>query len=160
MKPNTLTTQPIGRNLAAAAAEALGGAPARPPVPRAPNRESSDQRLAREAFKAANTVAAPILIGHPTFDPVPDALGLRREKVAIVRLRLSLLAQHILDENAALQPLISELDPEAAEVLTSELFSTAIARSFLASLSQTVTALASPSETMSAEEADAMQYPL
>ena len=145
MNPHAISHQTIGPATPAAAAAALGGVPTRPPAPVAPDRESIAQADARQAFKDANTETpppAPVLIGHPTFDPAPDALGLRREKVSIVRLRLAALARQILAENAALQPLISELDAEAEAVLTGELFNPAIARSVLASLSQTVMALA------------------
>lgn len=121
--------------------------------PVAPYREDPALAAQREAFRESQLsqpVACPVLLGHPTFDPAPDALAARREKVGVIRARLNSLALLILAENAALQPLISELDAEAEAVLTGELFNPAIARSFLGSLSQTVQALSATADKKSA----------
>lgn len=154
MNPSRPQPQKITPALATAAAEALGGLPTRPPaVPTQPVAmvpESPELAARREAFTNFQRGSQPqphavenLAIGHPTFDAPADEVMIRRNQVAAIRSRLGNLARTILAENAELQPLISALDSEV--VKTAEAFDAAVARDFLAKLSQTVQALSAPS---------------
>lgn len=155
MKPQRLTTQKISPALAAAAAEALGGPPARPPLPTAPVSRPVNpaHAAAKEAFTKASTVPeSAATIGNPTFDAIPPELVQRRAKVATVRGRLSGLASLIRSEHAELGAIIADLADDAGELKRGELFDCDVAATFLADLKAVVDGLAPKA---SAEKPDA-----
>lgn len=148
-------TQAVSRRTpsAAAVAEALGGAAARPPAlptqkvaPAVEDPALAQLRAERQAQFAADQAATPAapITGIPTFDPIPDAIQARRAKVAALRNRLGDIITYVRTANAELQPVISDLEDDAEAIKAGELFDPAEARSFLAALTHCIPTAAAP----------------
>jgi hypothetical protein len=156
-----LQPQKISRSLVEAAADALGGLPARPPLPgevRAlanPEMDAKRQAFATAAA-AADAAAAPDPIvntgrlvqqaigrtvieetpaptlGHPIFD-TPPALSDRAAKVAEARNGLAELTRTILAAGDTLLPALAELE-KVSGVTTAEKFDPKVATKYLTDL--------------------------
>jgi hypothetical protein len=154
----SLETQPIQQVLETAAAEAFGGAAARPP-----QALLEGDVAGREAFEARHTAAqaaaqaaadapaptpapGPAPLGNSTFDPAPSELLARRAKVGIMRDRLGNLARLIQSEELALAPLLSDLADDQKIIRESEAFDCLAAQSFLTALGALVSGLATPAK--------------
>lgn len=149
-------------DLEAAAAEALGGEPTKPPVfPTQPIGRAEPDTIpqgnapARVLFtRAVETAAAAPAFGNPTLDGMPPELVMRRSKVGTVRRSLADLARRVKDDQAALTPMLDDLADDAEALQAAEMFEVAVARKFLADLSAVVDALATekPAETAAPAE--------
>lgn len=146
-----MQTQPISKVVQAAAVEALGGVPARPPQMQplplggdAAAREAFQARHEAEQAAAAVPVFAPL--GNTTFDPTPAELLARRAKVSLVRERLGNLARLIVAEEAGLGPILADLTDDAKVIKESEAFDTDAAKSFLTALGAVVAGLSAPAK--------------
>jgi hypothetical protein len=147
-----MKTRPISSPSKSEVADALGGPATRPPqgptIVRAP-KPADPLAAAREAFKSAHTTTAPAaepapVIGNPTFDPVPETLQARRDKVAAVRQRVGSLILTIHREVESVGVDLADLEDDAAELKAAEAFDPAEVRTFLGSLINEIDALAHP----------------
>lgn len=158
-------------SIIAAATEALGGEPVRPPaMPTQPVKAAGAAAVpdarpdagvvtagaeARAAFQpqAIGTPAAAVpAFGNTTFDGPPPELAERRSKTEVTRRRLANLAALITAEQSALGSLLDDLADDAAELKSAEHFDVGTARKFLTDLAAVVAALSAPAATAAKEK--------
>lgn len=124
----SLPTIPITRS-ESAAAEALGGLPARPP---AFVETTVPVTAAQAAFTAREAgPVAPEPIGNSTFDSAPVELLARREKIQSVRKSLGDLVRAMTQTVSTANPLLAILKSDSKALLSSEGFDVAEAQKFL-----------------------------
>lgn len=133
-------TQGISPALEAAAAEALGGPPTRPPVMLAPMPEAPGLAALRQNFTDSQLPpAAPPPLGHALFD-APAHSADRAARVATVRSGLADLVRAVLTAEADLTPILAELTKDGT-VKMAEKFDPRLATKLLTDLKQVVDAL-------------------
>jgi inactivated superfamily I helicase len=137
-------TQGISPALEAAATQALGGVPTRPPLMMAampaPIPEAPGLAALRQAFTDSQLPpTAPAPLGHSLFD-APATSADRAAKVATVRSGLAELARAILSAEAALTPIIEELTKDGT-VKLAEKFQPRLAAKLLTDLKGVITEL-------------------
>jgi hypothetical protein len=137
-----MITQAItNRDLEAAAAEALGGIPARPPT--VPDIDSPEAQAARDSFAARHMAPTMEPLGHPNFDE-PTENETRRATVAALRQRLGGLARLIKSEHAELIPKLEGLQSVASDLAVSEKFNVAAGMEFLNRLNSVLSEFIAP----------------
>lgn len=134
-------TQGISPALEAAAAEALGGLPTRPPLMMsAPMPEAPGLAALRQTFTDSQLPpAAPVPLGHTLFD-APAHTADRAAKVATVRSGLADVVRAVLTAQENLAPILAELTKDGT-VKMAEKFDAKLATKLLTDLKQVVDAL-------------------
>lgn len=168
---NPFKTTPVRRaapppDLEAAAAEALGGAPVRPPsFPTQAVAHAEAEPLpagdpaARAAFtRAVAAAGTPQTFGNPTLDGLPAELLMRRSKAASARRALADLATRVLDDHRHLSAVLDDLGDDSADLQAAEMFDVPTARRLLDGLKAVVLSISSaPQPAAPAEETPAAE---
>lgn len=128
-----MQTQKIGSIDLQAAAQALGGAPVRPPA--------LAQQAAAAAAPPPPAAAKMPATGNPTFDPTPPAVLRRRNAVEQARSGLQALVGNILSSAGRIRAELEILAEDSAESLSAEAFDPVSAGTFLDGLATLISGL-------------------